>query len=126
MVGAVGPAGPHAPKVWRKDDHRQKEEDARDFEPQDAAHAPEGAQKAAYATRHASAGLGVGTFRRLSCRLDPRCRARIRLGLLRGGGLCRGRQALASYAAGNTQSCAKDAADCLWSHSVYDGSSDAG
>jgi hypothetical protein len=126
VVGAVRPTGSHAPEVWSKDNHRQKEKDARDFEPDNAANAPEGAQKATDATRHASAGLDGG----LPGGLDPNCRVRKRLGLmlglLRGCGLCRGRQALASHAAGNTQSRAKDAADCLWSHSIYDGSSDVG
>jgi hypothetical protein len=126
MLGAMSPTGPHAPEVWSKDDYRQKEKNAHDLEPDDAANAPEGAQKATDATRHASAGLDGG----LPGGLHPNCCVRkrlgLRLGLLRGGGLCRGRQALASHAAGNAQSCAKDAADCLWSHSIYDGSSDVG
>jgi hypothetical protein len=55
--------------------------------------------------------------------LDPGRRTR-RLLLLAGH---RGtRQLLARHAPGNTQSRAKDPPNDLWSHSVYDGSSDAG
>jgi hypothetical protein len=126
VVGAVGPTGSHAPKIRSKDNYRQKEKDARDFEPDNAANAPEGAQKAADATGHPSAGLAAG----LPGRPGPNCRVRkrlgMRLGLLCGCGFCRGRHALASHAARNTQSRAKDAADCLWSHSIYDGSSEVG
>lgn len=118
MVGAMSPTGPHAPEIRSKDDYRQKEENTCDFEPNFAANAPEGAQKATDSTRHATAGLDGG----LPGGLDPNCRVRKRLGLmpglLRGCGLCRGRQALASHAAGNTQPRSKDAADCLCSHSV--------
>ncbi len=75
MIGPMSPADSHAPEVGGKDDCRQEEKDASHFKPQDAAHAPEGTQKAAYAASDASAG-GHGLSGRLSRRLG--------LGLLHG------------------------------------------
>jgi hypothetical protein len=46
--------------------------------------------------------------------------------LPRGSGFCRSRKSLASHLAGNAQSRTKNAANKLSSHTVYDGSSDAG
>ena len=127
MVWSLRPTGPHAPEIWRENDHRQKEEDAGDFKPQDAAYALEGAQKAANAPSYTPTGLNDFSSR-LRRHLDPGCRIRNRLGL---GLRCRGRlhgsfEALARHLAGDAKPGAEDAANGLWSHSVYDGSSDAG
>ena len=46
---AVSVAGSGSPEGWSKDDYGQEKEDAGDFEPQDAAYAAKGAQKAAHA-----------------------------------------------------------------------------
>jgi hypothetical protein len=124
MIGPVRPTGPHPPKVWRKDDDRQKEEDAGDFEPQDAAYSPEGAQKATHAASDTAAALNGSSPHRLSCRLAPNCRVRNRLCCR--GGLCAAHNLLAYHAADDTQPCSKYPANDLWSHYVYDGSSDAG
>lgn len=126
MVGAMSPTGPQAPEIRSKDDYRQKEENTCDFKPNFAANAPEGAQKATDTTRHASAGLDGGLPGGPRPNRSVGKRLGLRLGRLRDGGLCRGRQALASHAAGNAQSRTQDAANCLWSHSIYDGSSDVG
>jgi hypothetical protein len=123
VIGTVGPTGPHAPKVWGKDDYRQQKEDSGYLEPDNAAHAAEGAQKAAHAARNAAAGLpdrlpGSPASNVGSC--DRLCLRRA------GCGLCAARQVLACNAARNAQSNAQGAAYSLRSHSVYDGSSDAG
>ncbi len=47
MIGALDVAGPGTPKRRSKNDHGQKEEHAGDFKHEFAAHAAEGAQKAA-------------------------------------------------------------------------------
>lgn len=129
MIGAMRPTRPHAPQIRAKDDHRQEEEDAGNLEPDNAAHAPEGTEKAAHATGNASAGLSSG----LPCGLYAiRCICnglRVWLGLggslPHGSGFDRSRQPLASHLAGDAQSCAKDTANKLSSHTVYDGSSEA-
>jgi len=126
VVGTVSPTGPHPPKVGRKHDDRQKEEDSGDFEPQDAAHTAKGTQEAAHAMCDASARLDRGLGGCLRGRLNPNCCVSNWLDLRCSGGLCRRRQPLAHHAAGDAQACAKHPADLLWFHSVYDGSSDAG
>jgi len=133
VIGTGSPTGSHAPQVWCKDDDRQKEKDAGHFKPDNSAHAPEGTQKPAHAARH-SARVNRRPPRRLSGPLAPNCRVSSRLGIgrdsnlgwLRGSGLRRGRQVLTGDASGDAQACAKHAANLLWFHSVYDGSSDAG
>jgi hypothetical protein len=133
MIGPMSPTGPHAPEIWRKNDDRQKEKDTGNFKPQNSPHAPERTKKAPHSARDASACLG-GIPGRLGNRLASNCRvcSRLRLGpdLLRdrgrGDGLHGGRKPLACHLAGDAQSRAKDAANHLCSHSVYDGSSDAG
>ena len=137
MIGSVRPTGPHAPKIRRKYDYGQKKEDTGDLKPDNSADAPEGAQKAAYATGNATAGLNGLPGGPGSClALDGRRRIRLNLrrgllldlrwGLLPRGGSCRRRQPLAGHLAGDAQSRAKNPSNFLWSHSVYDGSSDAG
>ncbi len=134
VIGAVSPTGSHAPEIGGKHNYGQEKEYARNFKPQHAAHPPEWTQKAADAARDASAGLGSG-----SCsRLYPIDGARNRLGLKRGlglrprlgvfggSGLSCGCQPFAGHLPGDAQSGAEDAANDLWSHSVYDGSSDPG
>jgi hypothetical protein len=127
MIGPLRPTGPHAPKVWSKYDYRQKKEDAGDFKPQDAAHTLEGAQKAANAASDTPTGLSdfSGRLRR---HLGPGCRIRGRLGLGLGSRsrFHRSFEALARHLAGDAKSGAEDTPNGLWSHSVYDGSSDAG
>ena len=130
MIGPVRPTGPHSPQIRAKDDYRQKEEHAGNFEPNDAANPTEGAEETANATGNATAGPDSG----LSGSLDAiRCVCNglgLSLGLIsslpRRGGFCRSRQALPRHLAGNPQSRAKNAANKLSSHTVYDGSSDAG
>ena len=53
MIGPLRPTCPHAPQIRAKDDYRQKEEDAGNFEPDDAANAPKGTKKTAHATGNA-------------------------------------------------------------------------
>jgi len=126
MIGTVGPVRPHAPEIRGKHQNRQKEENARHFKPQDATHALKRLQESAYAAGDSAAGLSGNAPGGLFRILDPGRRTR-RLLLLAGHrGLRRTRQLLARHAPGNTQSRAKDPPNDLWSHSVYDGSSDAG
>ena len=129
MIGALRPARPHAPKIRTKDNYWQKEEHTGNFEPNDAAHATEGAKKTAQAAGDAPTGLGSG----LPGGLDSICCVRnglgLRLGLKgnlpRGGGFHRSGNPLAGHLARDAQSCAKDTANNLSSHTVYDGSSEA-
>lgn len=129
MIRPVGPAGSHAPKVWSEDDDGQKEEDACNLKPQNAAHTPKGTQKASDAASNAPAGLGGGSPRRLyaidGARNHLGSRLDTRLALLRGAGGRAGKP-FTGHAPRNAESGAKDAANGLWSHTVYDGSSDAG
>ena len=134
VIGAVRPTGPHAPEIRRKNDHRQQEEDACHFEPNDAAHASEGSKKAAHAACHASTrfhGCSRGVLRsrlNANCRICNRLSLRyvLRLVLRRHRRFHRSGHSLAHHFAGDAQPGAKDASNDLRSHSVYDGSSDAG
>lgn len=136
VFGPVSPTSPHAPKVRGKHNYRQQEEHPGDFKPQDAAHAPERTKKSAQTASDASAGLN-GFSGRLSRLLAQYSRVHSRLGLRRDlllglrwclcdGGLCRGRQPFAGHLSGDAQPRAQHPANDLCSHSVYDGSSDAG
>ena len=60
MVGTVGVAHAGAPERRRKDDHRQEEEDASDFEPEDAADTAEGLEESAEAAGDARAEAASG------------------------------------------------------------------
>src|ERR1035441_5975864 len=57
VIGAVGVTGPGAPKGGGEDDDGQEKDGAHDFKPEHAAHAAEGAQKAAHASRDAPRSL---------------------------------------------------------------------
>ncbi len=126
MIGTVGPVCSHAPEIRGKHQHRQKEEDARHFKPEDATHALKRLQETANAAGDSAARLSGNAPGGLLRILDSGRRTR-RLLLLPGHrGLGRARQLLARHAPGNAQSRTKDPPNDLWSHSVYDGSSDAG
>ncbi len=134
VVGPVSPTGPHTPKGWTKYDYGQKEEYTGNFKPQNAADAAKGAQKTSHASRDTSAGPHRVLLDRPSGRLCLIDSARYRLGgglsprldLLPGRGVGRACQPLAGYAPRNPQSGTQHASNDLWSHTVYDGSSDAG
>ena len=130
MIGALRPTSPHPPQIRAKDDYRQKEEDAGHLEPNDAANAPEGAKKTAHAAGNSSAGPSSnlsGSFDAIRCvRKGLRLRRGFIRGLARRGGFCRGGKPLASHLPHDAQSRAKDPANKLSSHTVYDGSSDVG
>lgn len=116
------PTVPHAPEAPGKDQHKEKEKNARHFQPHEATHTAEGAQEAAHATRNAP------------CRPSGRCSANSSAGdgLRRGRGssglrsciLRAGGHALPDNASGNPQPDTEDAANLLSFHSDYDGSSD--
>jgi len=55
MIGAMRPTRPHPPQIRAKDDYRQKEEDAGNLEPNNAANTPEGAKETSHAAGNASA-----------------------------------------------------------------------
>ncbi len=126
MIGTVGPVCPHAPEIRGKHENRQKEEDARHFKPQDAAHALKRLQESAYAAGNSAARLRGNAPGGLFRILDPGRRTCRLLLLPSHCGLRRARQLLARHPPGNTQSRTQDPPNDLWSHSVYDGSSDAG
>lgn len=126
VIRPMCPTGSHAPQIWRKHDDRQKEEDSGDLKPHDAANTAKGFEKAAHATGHSATGLGHGS---------PRSTARgsgvnlIVYRVLRGtgwSGVHTGGKPLAYDTACNPRTDSQSPANSLWSHSVYDGSSDAG
>lgn len=122
MVGALEVAGPGAPQGGSKDDHGQEEENAHDFQPQNAAYAAERAEKTAYAAGN------------VFCRLSGHLAGGAAWGGDAGGGLAwrgvggglgAGGGALAGDASCDAQADAQSAADGVGFHTVYDGSSDS-
>jgi hypothetical protein len=130
MIWALRPTRTHAPQIRAKDDYRQKEENAGNFEPDDAANAPEGTEKAAHSAGNASAGssgsLPCGSKAARCIHNGLGLRLGLKWSLLRRSVLCSGRKPLACHLASDAQPRAKDPANKLSSHTVYDGSSDAG
>jgi hypothetical protein len=123
VVGAAKPTGANAPKRRGKNQHRQQEEDARDFKPQDAANAAEGAQKAANSACKSSAGPA-----RSSARSAGFFGGKDRLPGRGGTGrcLCPSGYPFAGNASGNSEPDAQHTPYGLRFHPDYDGSSDAG
>jgi len=115
---------PHAPPD--EDWHKEQKEDSRHFEPHDAAHAAERTQKSPNPARDIAAFPSGGLSRRLSHGPAPICRVHNRLWPGPGRGLIAACKPLAHHAAANAQPRSKNPSNGLWSHSVYDGSSDAG
>jgi hypothetical protein len=120
----VGDCG--SPERRGENDRRKQKEDPGDFEPEDSAHAAEGAQKAADAAAHGSPGLGCGAGSGLNGgrasdtghgyghrMAGLRCPRRLRSA---GNGL-------AGNPSYHADSDAESPADGSRSHSVYDGSS---
>jgi len=123
------PACADAPKRGRKNHHRQEKEHAHHFKPQDAAHTAEGPQKTAYPARNRPCGHSGHT----ACGRGILCRGAA-LGCLVGSGagsgaawscgvLCAGHCALAGDPSRYAQANAQGAANGVWFHPVYDGSS---
>jgi len=121
VVRAVQPARPHAPERGAKSNHRQQKEDAGHFQPENTAHAAEGAQKAAHAASHASGCLSGS----LSYGPVRRCIVRRRTRRSAGRSRCARSSVLAGNPPGNPQADAQGAANGVRFHSIYDGSSDA-
>lgn len=129
MVWAVRPACSHAPQVRGKDDHRQEEEDARHLEPDDAADAPKRPQEPADALGDGFSRRNNGASRSRSGILNgirgwSRLSGDLPLG--RRCGLPRASQLLPRHAPRDAQPDTQGSPNGLWSHSVYDGSSDPG
>jgi hypothetical protein len=126
VIRAVGPTRAHAPKIWRKSDDREKEEDPGNFEPNDSTNAAKGTQKAAHTASDPSARLDCGMPRRPA--RAPSTNLRVYSGLRRApsSGLRASREPLSHDSSGDAYSDSEGPADGLWSHSVYDGNSDAG
>jgi len=126
VVRSMDPTRAHAPKIWRKCDDGEKEEDPGNFEPNDSTHAPKGAQEPTHTAGNTSAGLVCYAADR-STRI-PNTNLRVYSGLRRihGGRLRAGRESLSNNTSGDSYSDSQGTADGLWSHPIYDGSSDAG
>ena len=126
VIRAVGPTRAHAPKVRRKSDDGEKEENSGDFEPNDSADAAKGSQEPTDTTGDASAGLVCDPADRPT--YVPSMNLRVYSGLRRmhSGRLLAGRESLADNSSGDAYSDSQGTADGLWSHPIYDGSSDAG
>ena len=126
VIRSMEPTGAHAPKIWRKRDDGEKEEDPGNFKPNDSTHAPKGAQEPTHTSGNTSAGL-VCHAADHSTRI-PSTNLRVYSGLRRiqGGRLRAGRQSLSNNTSGDSYSDSQGTADGLWSHPIYDGSSDAG
>ena len=115
MVGPLRDAGSVHPKSPGKDDREEEEEDARNFQPDDSAHAAKGTQEAAHP----------------ACNIPGRLAGSLTGGARLGGvlgrglagrgarrGLCAGGHALARHAPGHTQPRAQNPPDGLRFHSV--------
>ena len=115
MAGTAQIAGPVLPCKGSKDDHKEEEEDARDFKPDDAADAAEGAEETAQAARNTfgylAGGLRGGPSSGSSVGSDG-------WGWRGGSGLGAGGEALTGHPSGDTQTDAQGAADGLRSHFV--------
>ena len=102
----VGDCG--VPKRGSENDDGKEKKDAGNLEPENAAHAAEGAQKAAHAAAHGSTGLDCGAGCRLAggAVLVRGAGNRSRLMHLGSGGrgLCGNCQALPSHAPGDAHS----------------------
>lgn len=124
VIRTMSPTRPHAPEIGRERDHREEKESAGNLQPQDASYAPKRAQKTAQAAGHASTGLSACADRlpRLL-----RMNSSTHNGLRAGGrsGIRTFRKPLTHHSAGNPHADSQDASDRLWSHPIYDGSSDS-
>jgi hypothetical protein len=123
VIGTVRPTRTHAPKVWGKSDYRQKEEGPGDFKPHDAADAAKRAKEASYPPGNTGACLAADPPCRLRGRADTNWR--IYNGLRGRRGALAGRQPLRHDAARDAYADAQSASNRLWSHPIYDGSSDS-
>jgi hypothetical protein len=126
VIRSVDPTGAHAPKIWRKNDDGEKEEEPCNFEPDDSANASKGAQEPTHAADNRSAGLvchSAGNSPRIA-----RTNFRVYSGLRRINGSRTGArgESLSGNTSGDSYSDSQGPADGLWSHPIYDGSSDAG
>jgi hypothetical protein len=111
VVGSGGVTGAHAPCHLAKDQHKEQEENACDFQKNDSADAAEGLQKAAYAALRTAPHASGSLLRRTGY---GRCGGPAGYsGRLRGGG-----NPLAGHASGYAHSNAKNLADFLRSHPV--------
>jgi hypothetical protein len=123
VIGTVRPVRPHAPKVWGESDYGQKEECPGDLKPYDTADAAKRAEEAPHPSGYAGARLPA----------DPPCSLRRRADLnwriyngLRGNrGALAGRQSLPHDTARDAYADAQGSSNRLWSHPIYDGSSDS-
>ncbi len=112
MVRTLRPAQAGLPHRGAEDQHGEKKEDARHFEPDNSTHAAKGSQKAAQSCGDAARGLsgnlagGAGLRGRGAC---GRSRAA-------GGSLGAGGNALAGNAPGNAQPDSQGPADGLRFH----------
>jgi len=124
MIRPALPARAHPPQVRCKHNHRQQKEDACDLKPQNSAHAPEGPQKPAHATRHATGRFAHHLPGRLPRALRVRTGIGRRLTGLAGSRSLRARgHLLAGHFPGNSQSCTQNPANTLRFHLDYHGSS---
>jgi len=139
MVAGMRVGNCFAPKQGSEDNDGKEKKDAGNLEPENAAHATEGTQKAAYAAAHRSTGLAhslPSLNRRVGCRLAGGAVLVVgTLGLGAGNWsrlmhlrssrrrLWVALQELPGHAPGDAHSDAQGAANHARSHSVYDGSS---
>ncbi len=126
VIRSVEPTRAHAPKIWRKCDDREQEEDPGNFEPNDSTNASKGSQEPTHTSGNTSAGLvchAADHSTRISS-TNPRVYSGLRW--IDGGRLRAGRESLSNNTSGDSYSDSQGTADGLWSHPIYDGSSDAG
>ena len=124
VIRTMGPAHPHAPKTGSERDYWQKKESARDLEPQNASDSAKWPQESAEATSDACAGLtsqanSLPRILRMNSRVDNGLRPGRRSGVRI---FCK---PLSHHATRDTYADSQDASNRLWSHPIYDGSSDS-
>jgi hypothetical protein len=125
VIGPAQPAGSNPPERGRKNYHGQEKEHTHDFQPQNGSHTAKRPQKASHTARNATGGCpgnAPRSFNVLPCGAALGRPIDHRLAGNRGT-VCAGRRALAGDAPRDAQADAESAANGVWFHSIYDGSS---
>lgn len=124
VIRTMGPTRTHAPEIGSEGNHGQEKEGARNLEPQDAPDAAERPQKTADAPGHIRAGLRARADRlprvlHMNSSVDSGLRAGGRSGIRTFG------KPFTHHATGDSHADSQDPSNRLWSHPIYDGSSDS-
>jgi hypothetical protein len=126
VIRSVDPTGAHAPKIWRKNDDGEKEEEPRNFEPDYSANAAKRAKESTHSAGDSSTGLVCHSADHSAGIARTNFRVYSGLRRIHGGRAGARGESLPGNTSGDSYSDSKGPANGLWSHPIYDGSSDAG